>query len=181
VGTNDAALARLATIGQSPAEKARLEEINRGIDATMRAVIHDAKYNPNALDSPVSKVTPVGAVVAKAVGERWVDPAPLEVPGGATSQRLIEQMCDAMLGPGAPAARERRGSVPEAVLARAVAAARAELAKPEPAAPEAAEAAPISAEPVAAPVPVVAEVASAVLVAAVAAPKAGTITRRKLA
>jgi hypothetical protein len=53
MGTEDAALSRLATIGPSPAERARNDEIQAGIDATMRDVIRDAKYNPNALDAPM--------------------------------------------------------------------------------------------------------------------------------
>jgi hypothetical protein len=60
--SEDVAFARLAAIGPSPAEKARLDEINKGIDATMREVIRDQKYNPCALDAPMVKVVPQGAV-----------------------------------------------------------------------------------------------------------------------
>lgn len=65
MGTEDVAFSRLATIGPSPAERARNDEIQRGIDATMREVIAGAKYNPNALDMPMTKVTPVGAPIVK--------------------------------------------------------------------------------------------------------------------
>jgi hypothetical protein len=69
--SEDVAFSRLAAIGPSPAEKARLDEINRGIDASMAETIRDAKYNPNALDMPIIPVTPVGAVPANVPGEPW--------------------------------------------------------------------------------------------------------------
>jgi hypothetical protein len=76
--SEDIAFARLAAIRPSAAEKARLEEINKGIDFTMAQVIRDAKYNPNALDAPMVKVVPQGA--AKVVE----DPRPSLLPGVAT-------------------------------------------------------------------------------------------------
>jgi hypothetical protein len=76
--SEDVAFARLAAIGPSSAEKARLEEINKGIDFTMAQVIQDAKYNPNALDAPMVKVVPQSAVK---VAE---DPRPSLLPGVAT-------------------------------------------------------------------------------------------------
>jgi hypothetical protein len=75
MGTEDVAFSRLATIGPSPAERARNDEIQAGIDATMREVIAGAKYNPNALDAPMVKVTPVGAPVVK------------DLPGGPRGRR----------------------------------------------------------------------------------------------
>ena len=73
--SEDIAFARLAAIGPSPAEKARLEEINKGIDQTMREVIAAPKYNPYELDKrpdgshrPPEVVTPVGAPVVKEPG-----------------------------------------------------------------------------------------------------------------
>jgi hypothetical protein len=45
--SEDVAFARLAAIGPSPAERALNDEIQRGIDATMREVIRGAKYNPS--------------------------------------------------------------------------------------------------------------------------------------
>jgi hypothetical protein len=66
--SEDVAFSRLATIGPSPAERARNDEIQKGIDATMREVIADAKYNPSALDGPISKVVPAGAAPAKEPG-----------------------------------------------------------------------------------------------------------------
>jgi F420-dependent methylenetetrahydromethanopterin dehydrogenase len=80
--SEDVAFARLAAIGMSPAEKARLDEINKSIDITMAQVIRDAKYNPNALDAPMTKVTPVGAPVVKEPG------VPL-LPGVAASRPIL--------------------------------------------------------------------------------------------
>ena len=67
--SEDVAFSRLAAIGPSPAERARNDEIQRGIDATMREVIADRKYDPYELDKrpdgshrPPELVTPVGAV-----------------------------------------------------------------------------------------------------------------------
>jgi hypothetical protein len=84
MNSEDVAFARLAAIGPSPAEKARLAEINRGIDQTMREVIADRKYDPYELDKrpdgshrPPELVTPVGAPVVKdlpsgpTVSEPW--------------------------------------------------------------------------------------------------------------
>jgi hypothetical protein len=66
--SEDVAFSRLAAIGPSPAEKARLAEINKGIDFTMAQVIRDSHYDPrHALDKP-EKVTPVGAVPAREPG-----------------------------------------------------------------------------------------------------------------
>jgi hypothetical protein len=76
--SEDVAFARLAAIGPSAAEKARLDEINKSIDITMAQVIRDAKYNPNALDAPMTKVVPQGAVK---VAE---DPRPSLLPGVPT-------------------------------------------------------------------------------------------------
>jgi hypothetical protein len=75
--SEDVAFARLAAIRPSAAEKARLEEINKGIDFTMAQVIRDAKYNPNALDAPMTKVVPQGAAIAE-------DPRPSLLPGVPT-------------------------------------------------------------------------------------------------
>jgi hypothetical protein len=79
--SEDVAFARLAAIRPSAAEKARLEEINKGIDFTMAQVIRDAKYNPNALDAPMTKVVPQGAAPAK-------DPGVPLLPGVAASKPI---------------------------------------------------------------------------------------------
>jgi hypothetical protein len=50
----------------APEEERRIQA---SIDATMRDVIRDAKYNPNALDGPISKVVPAGAPVVKDLPE----------------------------------------------------------------------------------------------------------------
>jgi hypothetical protein len=92
--TTDVALERLSTIGPSAAERARNAEIQRGIDATMREVIREAKYNPNALDAPINKVVPQGAVPAHTPGERWVDPRPLATPEDRTTDEHIRRLAD---------------------------------------------------------------------------------------
>jgi hypothetical protein len=58
------------------------KRIQAGIDDCMRAVIADAKYNPNALDGPISKVVPQGAAPVK-------DPGPQMpiVPGVPAAER----------------------------------------------------------------------------------------------
>jgi hypothetical protein len=119
--TTDVALERLSTIGPSAAERARNAEIQPGIDATMREVIRDAKYNPNALDAPINKVVPQGAVPVHTPGERWVGPQPLASPPG---QDIIEKMVDAAL-PHGPASPLRHGmTVAQANLESAEAALR---------------------------------------------------------
>jgi hypothetical protein len=45
-----------------------LRRINQQIDSCMRDAIRD-RYNPNALDAPMVKVTPQGAAPAKVPGE----------------------------------------------------------------------------------------------------------------
>jgi hypothetical protein len=67
--SEDVAFARLAAIGPSPAERAKHDEVQRQIDFTMRQVIAGAKYNPNALDAPMVKVVPQGAVPVTVPGE----------------------------------------------------------------------------------------------------------------
>lgn len=100
MSTEESAVANLATIGLTQAQKARNDKIQRSIARTMREVVRDRSYNPNAL-APRDAVKLDGVGVAR--GSGWRESAPLEVPGGEASQRLIEQLCDAMLGPGAPA------------------------------------------------------------------------------
>jgi hypothetical protein len=79
--SEDVAFARLAAIGPSAAEKARNDEVQKSIDFTMAQVIRDAKYNPNALDAPMTKVVPQGAPVVKEPG------VPL-LPGVAASKPI---------------------------------------------------------------------------------------------
>jgi hypothetical protein len=141
----------------------------------MKQVIRDAKYCPQALDSPISRVTPQGAVpVAKPAGERWVEAQALRTPETASTDAAIRRLVDHSL-PHQPGNPEYRGAVAEATYARAVAEAKA-------AAPEAA---PISAEPepvTQAPAPVqAATVPEPAAVVAHAAVAGGTLTRRRLA
>jgi hypothetical protein len=61
----------------APEEERRIQA---GIDATMRDVIRDAKYNPNALDGPISKVVPAGAPVVRDLPEPLLPGAPTPGP-----------------------------------------------------------------------------------------------------
>jgi hypothetical protein len=58
------------------------KRIQRGIDDCMRAVIADAKYNPNALDGPISKVVPQGAAPVKDLPEMPIVPGVPATPRG---------------------------------------------------------------------------------------------------
>ncbi len=62
--------------------------IQRGIDATMNAVIRERGYSPfgsfgSMAETPAPK------------GSGWTDPKPLESPGGQSTQALIERMVNA--------------------------------------------------------------------------------------
>jgi hypothetical protein len=85
-----------------------LRRINAGIDATMRDVIRDAKYNPNALDMPMVKVVPQGAAPAKEPGvpewkglaEPWKSSHPTQdwLRLGSTVAQANLQSAEAALG-----------------------------------------------------------------------------------
>jgi hypothetical protein len=169
MSTEERAFANLANIGPSAAEKAKHAEVQRAIARTMREVVaRDSHHDPHNI-GPMDKVTPVGAVVAKAVGERWVDPLPLVTPESRSTDAHVQRIADALAphGAGNPLARERRGPAAEAALAKAVTLAK--LAEPEAApAPPAPE--PVLAAPEPEPVAVVARAAAP-----------GTLTRRRLA
>jgi len=100
MSTENVAFMRL---GQIETGAQRLEREHRDLElrAAMVGVIADARRSA-PLDrpgfAPAAPATP---------GNGWRTAPPLEMPGGVTSQRIIEQMCDAMLGPGAPAALAR--------------------------------------------------------------------------
>jgi hypothetical protein len=72
-------------------------DIQRQIDAAMRGVIADSRYNPNSLSSG-SSVRVVGAVEATELpqprGTGWREPAPLASPPG---QDAIERLTNAAL------------------------------------------------------------------------------------
>jgi hypothetical protein len=94
-------LGALTTRGPTP------EEIQAGIDQTMREIIRkDAHHNPNALE-PVQNVRVAGSPVvvdADRVGKKgWATERPLELPPG---QDVIERLCDQLL-PHGPAFRKK--------------------------------------------------------------------------
>ena len=98
MSTENVAFMRL---GQIETGAQRLERERRDLElrAAMVGVIADARRS-----APLDR--PGFAPPAPAPGSRngWRTAPPLEMPGGDRSQRIIEQLCDAMLGPGAPAA-----------------------------------------------------------------------------
>jgi hypothetical protein len=118
MSTENVAFMRL---GQIETGAQRLERERRDLElrAAMVGVIADARRS-----APLDR--PGFAPPAQAPGSRngWRTAPPLEMPGGDRSQRIIEQLCDAMLGPGAPAALGRGpgATAPKAEL---------EAAKPE--------------------------------------------------
>jgi hypothetical protein len=81
--SEDVAFSRLAAIGPSPAEKARLEEINAGVDVTMRQVIADQlkgrNYDPWR-GGGTEKVTPVGAAPTREPGVPLLSGVPASKP-----------------------------------------------------------------------------------------------------
>jgi hypothetical protein len=95
-------LGALTTRGPTP------EEIQAGIDATMRQVImKDAHHNPNEL-RPVENLRVAGSPVvvdADRVAKRtgWQKERPLELPPG---QDVIERLCNELL-PHAPGFRKK--------------------------------------------------------------------------
>jgi hypothetical protein len=110
MSTTERAFANLANItGQPASEKARIDEVNRGIDFTMRQVIaRDARHNPNQL-SPNVKVTPDGAAMAKVPGERWADPTPMVTPESRSTDAHIQRLAD-HFEPHGPASPLRKGA-----------------------------------------------------------------------
>jgi hypothetical protein len=158
---------------------AQRERIEREINGVMADVIADARRSsptsyPGFLPPPKENVAR-SPVAVRGGGTGWEAARPLEVPGGARTQAVIEAMTHAF-EPHGPANPEYRGPAAQSALAKAVAAARA-------AEPKAAQAAPVSvASEVAEAVP---EAAAKPEVAAANAPEAkvvaGTVTRRRLA
>jgi hypothetical protein len=75
------------------------DRIEAEINAAMVGVVEDGrKPNPITGGPRLPTVTPAGAARAyNGPTTGWVDPGPLEVPGGNTAQRAIEAMCDAAL------------------------------------------------------------------------------------
>jgi hypothetical protein len=71
------------------------------IDRTMLDVIQDALHRSNPVTGgmpPLPTVVPAGAAPAiSGPSTGWRDSAPLEVPGGSTTQRIIEGMANSFL------------------------------------------------------------------------------------
>jgi hypothetical protein len=68
----------------------------RDIDAVMRSVIREDVHRPLGPSLPTAN--PAGAARAyNGPTTGWVDPGPLQVPGGITAQTAIERMVDAAL------------------------------------------------------------------------------------
>jgi hypothetical protein len=92
----------------SAGEAADAARIQRGIDATMRAVVAD-RYNP-VLRKPSPTVTVVGAAPVITAGERgtgWVEPRPIAspMPKGSFLEGVVGAMIDRALGPALPKAK----------------------------------------------------------------------------
>jgi hypothetical protein len=118
--SEDVAFARLAAIGPSPAEKARLAEINRGIDASMAETIRESGYNPNQLSRNFA-VTPSGAGKDHVPGTweppagppaGWSEPTPMVTPESRSTDEAIKRLAD-HFAPHAPESPLRKtGGVP---------------------------------------------------------------------
>lgn len=100
VSAEEIAFARMSQM-ETVVQRLERERRDRELQAAMVGVIGDA-HKSHPLDRP-------GWAPPKDTANRtgWRTAPPLEMPGGDRSQRIIEQMCDAMLGPGAPAALAR--------------------------------------------------------------------------
>jgi hypothetical protein len=117
--SEDVAFSRLAAIGPSAAEKARLAEINRGIDATMRETIRESGYNPNQL-RPNLAVTPAGAGKDHVPGTweppapGWSEPQPMVTPESRATDEAVRRLADHFAPHGAesPLRRGETGGVP---------------------------------------------------------------------
>jgi hypothetical protein len=92
----------LARVEPTEAER----RVAAGMDQLITDIIRDNRTGPNDF-GPVDKVTPYGAQkvvpgmpLTTGRGRSWYDPPPLALPPG---QDHIAALCDAMLGPAAPA------------------------------------------------------------------------------
>ena len=152
------------------------ERIEREIAATMADVVSDAWHRtspvsyPGGFGPPPKRDEVAVPAAPEPRGTGWREAPPLDVPGGATTQALIEQMVNAFQ-PHQPGNPEYRGAAAQSRLAKAVAAARATPKAPAPEASAAPE--PSPAAPEAVPVVVVEPVV-------VAASGGATVTRRRL-
>jgi hypothetical protein len=96
--TSNLAFDRLGAI-EMLEERIKRERQDRELRAVMRDVVADARRS-----SPIERrgVLPPSSSAPAASPPREPTERPLEMPGGAATQRLIEQMCDAMLPHGRP-------------------------------------------------------------------------------
>jgi hypothetical protein len=114
--SEDVAFANLANIGPSAAEKAKLAEINRGIDATMRETIRDSGYNPNQLGRNFA-VTPGGAGKDHVPGTweppapGWSEPQPMVTPESRSTDEHIKRLADAFAPHGPESPLRKTGGV----------------------------------------------------------------------
>jgi hypothetical protein len=121
MSTTEKAFANLANItGQPASEKARLAEINRGIDASMAETIWESGYNPNQLGRNFA-VTPSGAGKDHVPGTweppatpGWSEPQPLTTPEGNATDEHIRRLADHFQphGSASPLRKGETGGVP---------------------------------------------------------------------
>ena len=118
MSTTERAFANLANItGVPDAEKARIAEINRGIDFTMRQTIRESGYNPNQLN-PNMAVTPAGAGKVHVPGEweppapGWSEPQPLVTPQSHATDEHIRRLADHFAPHGEASPLRKTGGIP---------------------------------------------------------------------
>jgi hypothetical protein len=118
MSTTEKAFANLANItGQPDAERARLAEINRGIDLTMAQTIRESGYNPNELN-PNLNVTPAGAGKVKTPGEwepptpGWSEPRPLVTPQSHATDEHVRRLADHFEPHGPESPLRKAGGIP---------------------------------------------------------------------
>lgn len=72
----------------------------------VRGIVRDQRRNPQERAGAIPDKPPMaGPTVVSAKGNGWRDQTPIEMPGGATTQSLIEEMCDSALPHGRKAAK----------------------------------------------------------------------------
>jgi hypothetical protein len=116
MSTTERAFANLANItGQPAAEKARIDEVQRGIDFTMRQTIAD-RYNPREL-TPNMAVTPAGAGKVHVPGEweppaGWSEPTPMVTPESHSTDEAVRRLADHFAPHGPESPLRKAGGVP---------------------------------------------------------------------
>ena len=116
MSTTERAFANLANItGQPAAAKARIDEVQRGIDFTMRQTIAD-RYNPREL-TPNMAVTPAGAGKVHVPGEweppaGWSEPTPMVTPESHSTDEAVRRLADHFAPHGPESPLRKAGGVP---------------------------------------------------------------------